>query len=94
MRFIASAVRGGGLGGGWREQWSVTIKGDDSTLLSLLDEGMCNCCECADGGEIFCLEHLAKVWIINHHNVSLSRNQGKGKKNMLKASSEVKAAQA
>lgn len=73
------------------EQSSVTIKGDDSTLLSLLDGGMCDCCECADGEEPFCLEHLAKVRITDHHSPTQPR---KGKKNMLKASSEVKAAHA
>lgn len=62
------------------EQWSVTIKGDDSTLLSLLDGGMCDCCECADGEEPFCLEHFAKVRITNHHNLSLSSPSTKKRK--------------
>lgn len=41
------------------------------------------------------LEHLAKVRIANHHKLSIPPppNQGK-RKNMLKASSEVKAAHA
>lgn len=69
-------------GWGVAEQWSVTIKGDDSTLLSLLDGGMCDCRECADWGGVvvvgvFCLKHLAKVWIIN---VSLSPSTKERKK--------------
>lgn len=86
MRFIASAVLGGG-----RAQWSVTIKGDDSTLLSLLDEGMCDCYECTDGGEPGTLGQRVDHQPPHRPPRPLPTKE---RKNMLKASSEVKATHA